>query len=761
MALFAFDLSGTCALEAARASEAPDEATAWAPIDVSNRRLEIRETGEVAAKKPDGSDATFVVLRLADGRWVRLAGGPPGKSPLTCAVDTGRVETLATPIRATTVRLKPTAGTCHGLHPLTGSQEDVTFEPYTVLARRIYRVQAGVEAGVTLRGLADGKLVTVPADEFNSCFANTSRAPLPPGRGEALLGWVTREAREASPLPAEFALDDALMTLGIDEASCLRDGQPPALHRECRAPAIGFASDPHEQGGKLLFMRERLLDSVQGRGDALVSPEDAVSASIVVMPPRGAHFPLVKAFDAALGAAVSDPVRQHRRAMLGYRILRSSDASTAITPTANVESELSLALGDVQEATEAHRTTRTGAKADLPNPEYARLTARASRAQAALDVATREATTLAALFSVAAPDCSRPDAGVICDGDAPNKVADALRGRQQALTNAVAFARDAVAKTRPTIPGEATESVEFAAKAFRRPCEVKLKVNIMSREAGGGSLGSAALSVPFTTVSLDIPGDPAHGIEARKGGPPTEEEIEHAAAEAIVARIDELLSTWMSRSTPRVDAASLEPGTRAYQALLGRHVASNRRVRLFSDVLDFRGETLDRDGAAAASPRGAQDQGEARYPVQLDGTSGAKCFTFVAATPDAAPVDINLTLTTASGALLARDKRPVLTAGFEVCGLEPGAYTAAVTWGGGKPRGVFLSVFESTPGAITDADQQAATAGAAPMLGKPPPPALPPPAAPAAPAAAAPAPPPPAPAAPAAAKTKPAHAQHH
>jgi hypothetical protein len=123
----------------------------------------------------------------------------------------------------------------------------------------------------------------------------------------------------------------------------------------------------------------------------------------------------------------------------------------------------------------------------------------------------------------------------------------------------------------------------------------------------------------------------------------------------------------------------------------------------------------------------------------------------VAAASDVTPIDINLALTAPSGALLARDRRPVLTAGFEVCGLEPGAYTAAASWVGGKPKGVFLSVFESTPGAITEADMQAATTGAAPMLGKPPAPLLPP-LPPAQGPAAQPASPAPAPATPAAAK---------
>ena len=717
--LFAVDLSGSCALETASGAE-PDEKTVWTPADLSNRRLQA-EPGTFAFVKAGGGETKFPVLRTAEGTWIRRAGGAGEGGPLACSVDSTKVEALATPMRATTVRLRPAAETCRGLHPLVGSVEDVTFEPYAVLGRRLYRVKGGVEAGVTLQGAQGATLVTVPNDEFNACFASTSRAPLPEARTEALFGWLRRETHEAAPVPTDVPFEDALIALGIEESSCLREGQGPTLHRECRSSAIGISKGGSDPGAGLHFVRERLVESLQGRGDQILAPEDSIMANIVVMPPRGAYG-LAKSLDSALSAAVADPMRQHRRALLGYRLLRASDASTAIVPTANIETEIGLVAGELQTATENRPVKRAAANASVPNPQYLHESARVARAQAALDDATAESRFTAAL-SVAAPPCAQ-GGGLICDVADAQRVSDAPRAWVQARTNALAVARDALAKTPPTIAGESSDTVDATVKAFRRGGEAKLKVNIVSREAGASVLASDVTMVPYAAISLDIPADAAHAVEARHGGPPTEDDVDRAAAEAIVDRMDEIVATWMSRSVSHVDPGALDPGTRAYQALLARHVAGNRRVKVFSDVLDGRSEVL----------AGEQTQ----YPVQIPPGSERKCFTFVAASGDTTQVDLNLVLTAPSGVLVGRDKRLAATAGIEVCGLAEGAYKASVSWGAPKPKAIFLSVFESTPGAVTDADLQAASSGMPPTLGKPP-------AAPV-PAATPPVPPPPAPA---------------
>ncbi len=704
--LFPFDLSGTCALESAKAGEEPDGKTAWMAAELSNRRLDIAAAGEVAWARPDGTRTRFAIIELADGTWVRRAGGAPEGSPLSCGVDPTRVEALATPLRATTVRLEPTAKSCRGLHLLSGRIEDVTFEPYTVLARRLYRVKAGVEAGVTLQGAEGAKLVTVPNDEFNACFAATSRTPLPEARSDALFGWILREGREASP-PPPVSFDDALMALGIDEATCLREGQGPTLRRECRSAAIGVTpAQANDPGAGLGFVRERIVEALQGRGDLLIAPEDAITANVVVMPPRGASFALAKAFDAALAAAAADPGRQHRRALLGYRILRYSDASTTVTPTATLDTEVTLvASGEPQTTTESRRTTRAGAKADLPNPQYAKESARAARAQSAVSAAAVEAPRIAPLLAVAAPDCRTPGAGVVCDVGDAQRVADAPRARDQALANALAVARDALAKTLPAVPGNATETIESQVLVTHRAGEAKLRLSIVSRDPAAGTLATDATAIAFEASSAGVSVDPAHGVEVRAGGGRlTEEDYDRAAAEAIVARLDEVLATWMSRSVARVAPGALDPGSRAYQALLARHIASNRRVRLFSDVIDVRSETL---GGV-----------ESHYPVQIPAGSESKCFVFVAAPADTAPLDVNLALRAESGAIVGRDRRRAPTAGFELCGLSGGAYVATVSWSRRPSNGIFLSVFESTPGAVTEADVLAASAGAPHELGK-------------------------------------------
>jgi hypothetical protein len=452
-----------------------------------------------------------------------------------------------------------------------------------------------------------------------------------------------------------------------------------------------------------MLVRERVLESLQGKGDQLVAPEDTIATNVVVLPPRLGPA-LLRVFDAALAAAGSDPVRQHRRALLGYRVLRSSDASASITPTANLEIEVSIGPSETQTVSETRKTTRAGVKAELPNPEYAREAARATRVQAAIDFATGEDAKLTPLFSLDAPSCSTPGAGVVCNTADKPRVADALRTRQQVLQAGMAAARDALAKTQRTVTGDSTDTVDAPAKAFRKMAVAKMKVTLLGREAGAGTLATDVSEVPFAAVNFEIAAEPARGIEAKRGGPPSEEEFERAAADAMVDRIDQIMTAWMSRSSPHVDPGALDPGTRAYQVLLARHIANNRKVKLFSDVIDARPEVLGGE--------------ESQYPVQLPAGAENKCFTFVAASADTMPVDVNLTVTAPSGGRVGRDRRPTATAGFEICGLPSGAYKAAISWGPSKPRQVFLSVFESTPNVVTDADLQAASTGTPPTLGK-------------------------------------------
>ena len=184
--------------------------------------------------------------------------------------------------------------------------------------------------------------------------------------------------------------------------------------------------------------------------------------------------------------------------------------------------------------------------------------------------------------------------------------------------------------------------------------------------------------------------DPAKGIEGKAARPPEQPQVDAAVATAVLSEIDQLLTVWMRRATASAAPAAFEPGSRAQLALLARWVASNRRVKLLSDLTEDRVELL-----AGGRP--------VEYPIAIPEGAG-RCWSFVAI-PARASVDVNLALRARdTGALVARDARTAIDAGFDVCP-PPGRYLLQLSTPEGAAAGsIAVGMFESTPGVAADPD---------------------------------------------------------
>jgi hypothetical protein len=132
------------------------------------------------------------------------------------------------------------------------------------------------------------------------------------------------------------------------------------------------------------------------------------------------------------------------------------------------------------------------------------------------------------------------------------------------------------------------------------------------------------------------------------------------------------------------EPSALERGSRANLALLARHAASNRHVRLVSDLIEDRPATL-------AQPT-------IEYPIKV--TTGVGSCTALVAVPLSRSADVNIVLRDkATRVLVGRDARGASEAAIDLCPLAPGDYVLDLTFGGDHIASpVAIGLFESTPG---------------------------------------------------------------
>ena len=674
--VFPYDITRECIFQSTKDATASLRSTWTAAGDLSNRPFVALTRQHDEAKRPEGSFAEDAVqVRDASGQkmWLRLEphANAPSRDPMNCAISLKTLESLDKALRATRVRILPTAPSCHGLDLLTGETEDVDFQPYSVLMRRLYRSSKGFTLGVTLgydpgaslQGGGRARLLTVTEDQFNGCFAATTRTPLPLDRRRSFFDWFAHASEQATP-PPEIPLDPALVLLGIDEQSCLREGSGASQHRECRAAAIGVRREDGSPSEipSIGFVRERTIDAVHGYGDELIGGSELAGTNYVLTPPSGKSAMFAKQFDAAVNASVTDAQLQVARAIHGYRLLRRSDLAKVSAPFISVQLDVTV--------------SKSAPRADAPIAAPAASASAESPAATTKPPGPRSEADLPTLFGLNAPSCVDPSAPAICNMEGGSTASLLLRTRAQ---SSVPAAPPAVSSAAP--PSEAT-----SASAPTRAGEITLKLTATTHDSNDADAARVVLGTTRAPIFAD-------GNSA--------DDFDRAAAQATAQAADHALETWMSRSIEHPPQNALLPGTRAYLTLLARHTASNRPVKLVTDLLDQRPETVT--------------SGKASYPIQLTDAPPGECFTFVATASDGAPADVDLAVfrdDSKSSFLVARDRRAELSAAVESCNFEPGSYRIDLAIKGAtKPQGVNVAIFDSTPGKVADVELRAASDG--------------------------------------------------
>jgi hypothetical protein len=223
---------------------------------------------------------------------------------------------------------------------------------------------------------------------------------------------------------------------------------------------------------------------------------------------------------------------------------------------------------------------------------------------------------------------------------------------------------------------------EGRARVLRRAGQATVQVAVVDARTGAAQ-AQATAKIPFEASDAEIPADAAAGFPGHAAHAPTQEEAMAALADAVVAQVERALVRLSAQRSAGADLGDYAPGSRSRAAVLARHAASDRPVRLVLDALDRRPDA------------------RLAFPVQLPDDAKRRCFTFVA-TPLDGRTDVGLSLAQ-QGSPVARDVRPAEDASFEVCALAGGAYelvASAVAPTGSPSAGVLVSVFESTPGAV-------------------------------------------------------------
>ncbi len=130
--------------------------------------------------------------------------------------------------------------------------------------------------------------------------------------------------------------------------------------------------------------------------------------------------------------------------------------------------------------------------------------------------------------------------------------------------------------------------------------------------------------------------------------------------------------------------------------LVARQAATNRPIRLLSDLLDNRGEVLEK--------------GELSYQVLVPPAEGAVGCSVRRrwAAPKRGSSSICADPTAARSRSIAGRTR---TRRSEICDLPEGQYEARLGLSGERPGAVLLSMFESTPGRLSAEDVKAASLG--------------------------------------------------
>ncbi|MBX3234369.1 MAG: hypothetical protein KIT84_40440 [Labilithrix sp.] len=678
-----------CKLESIPGAAAPDGAAAWSALDPTEWSGETLTVLDARATADPGNVTRALQLRDARGatRWVR---NPPVATPAeaerawSCVVDANVAGRAVRPITATKLRLVPGAATCGSLQPAIGDAGDVTFEPYAVVGRRLARTETGI-GPVTVVASADGaSVIALSQRDLDACFAATQRPAIDAEEREHLGAWLAAGAGGAAPTTP---LATYLRIAGLDERDCLAEGVGPTRHDECRAAAFGAAKGKSDRPSEIRLFRERIADAVHAYGGIVAPAADLAGVNVVVKDVTTRDAALASAFPKALQASMADSSEVRRRAERGYRIFRPSDVGPGSVPGATLELEVSYPMPKVETFTQERTQRRLRGKVDVPNPAYEDAARRVESARASVASADREAGLLRALFKTPRPRCDAAPTAFACDGAVPSRIGES---RSNARRARLTKAESVVPAIAPTIAQDDVATVDYRAKVFRRRGEASVTLKLTPTDALAGIPGfRVTRKVPFSVSEIDVVADPARGVEGRSGKPPIDAHVAAAVARAVFAELTGILDVWMMRSTATIDPNAFERGSKAQLALVARHAAANRRVRLVSDLIENRPAVLAR--------------GKLEYPITINGAPGG-CHTVVAmALEPGHDVDLSIRAR-ATRELIGRDARAAADAALDLCPLASGAYVLEVSFKGGGSVPVAIALFDSTSGVAADVD---------------------------------------------------------
>lgn len=687
---FAAELStNACKLESLPGTAAPDASAAWTRFDPSERAGETfsvtdrRGTGEV------GNVSRALQLRDAQGvtRWVR---NPPSTSAAdaerawSCAGDAAVLTRAARPIAGMSVRLVPTAKTCAGLTPELGDAADVTFEPYTILGRRLERTERGIVPITILASIDATSVLVVTQADLDSCFAVTQRAGTAPEERARMSAWLTAGTGTAAP---DAGLAAYLHVAGLEDRDCLAEGAGPTRHDECRAAAFGAAKSKTDGANTIRLVRQRVADAVHAYGGKIATASDVAGMNVLVKEPSSKDAALPGAFSKMVQVSMSDPSEVRARAEHGFRLIRSSDVAEGATANAVVELEVSYPMPKLETIPQDRTQRQVRGKVAVPNPAHEEAGRRTESARVAVVAADRDAALVRSLFKTRRPTCDAASAALACDGVVLANLGEA---RSTARRAALTKAESALVVIPPTVDRDDVVSVDYRAKVLRRKGDAFVAIKVTTTDASPGIPGfRVARKVPFEVTDIDVASDPSRGIAAHAGKAPTDAQVSAAVARTAFLELSAVLETWMMRSTLSMDPNAFERGSRAHLALLARHAASNRHVHLVSDLIENRAASLA--------------QGKLEYPVTVTSAVGG-CQTFVATALERGH-DVDLTLrTSGTREIVGRDTRPAADAGLDLCPLAPGSYLIEVSFKDARAVPAAIGLFESTPGLPMDPD---------------------------------------------------------
>lgn len=733
--VFSFELKPSCHLQTAQTETGPND-KAWTDANVAqlaNRTYKI--VGRKTTFPAKGMDKMISQAYRLEGEkgeafWIRNAPeatAAKASEDWSCAFDAAAVAKALPKLKAPVVRLSATNTGCTGFAPIFGGIDSVTFAPYTVTARSLF--SQGTQGVVGVRLEADGgeKAITVTAAEFDQCFVAADRAPPAPRESEVLRQWLTQGAgsgADAPPPPVSVDTVEQLTALQFDR--CMREGTGVLTHHECRMPILRIVDtkQPGTYGPSTLrFVRQRVVDAVHLYAGHLVPSADIVTANVAVRLGKGAGESFGRSFHDALEKSLLDVPLRVRRSANGFRLLRGADVSAGVPATHYVNIELSFTVPDVV-ATSEHRVHKyVAGQKTTHNPKFDEAQQEVARAKEALASAKRaaefieEGTKLAA--NQAGDACKKAGeqaggllggimGGALCKSatTAAGGVAEraALKGAEERM----AVAQAKLGETPEVITIDDTRDYGYEAKVYKRSGDAVARFEIV----GSGqqrAQGSSMVTFHFDASDDEVPGSPEHKLSAKTARLPTVADVERELSVNLLKRIDEAIIRWGAQRQVGGDIGELQPGTRSWMVAVARHAASDRNVKLLSDLLENRSDALAKEFVD--------------YPIMMPKKLDGRCFTFAAIPLDpAADVNMTLGIVREKGFTpLAVDSRTNAEAAFELCNLPANATFAARVAPAKKGelvKGVLVSMFDSTPNQATSDDTIAASRGIPTMARK-------------------------------------------